>query len=325
MDRRAFVKTGSTAALAGLLGPKLWGQLNDAIGDDSKLLSKRPLGKTGESLSIIGFGGIVVMGGTQEDADTRVRQAIDRGINYFDVAPTYGRGEAEAKLGPALKPYRDKVFLACKTQKRDRAGAEQELNASLKQLQTDHFDLYQMHAIQDVEKDVKKALAPGGAVEAFVAARKQGKIRFLGFSAHSAEAALAAIASGVFDTILYPVNFVCHQRSQFDQEVLRAAEAKGMGRLALKAMAMTRWPKGAKRQDRSHPKCWYQPVDDPALVALALRWTLAQGVTSAIPPGDENLFRIALNVASLEAKLAPAEVTALRSVAAKLDPIFARA
>ena len=137
--------------------------------------------------------------------------------------------------------------------------------------------------------------------------------------------ALAAVASGVFDTILYPVNFVCHQRGKFDQEVLKAARAEGMGLLALKAMAMTPWPKGSKRQDRSHPKCWYQPVDDPALVALALRWTLAQGVTSAIPPGDENLFRIALNMASLEAELAPAEATALRTVAAKLNPIFTRA
>jgi aryl-alcohol dehydrogenase-like predicted oxidoreductase len=245
-------------------------------------------------------------------------------VNYFDVAPTYGRGEAEQKLGPALKTHRDRVFLACKTQKRDRAGAEAELNASLKQLQTDHFDLYQMHAIRDVEKDVKRALAPGGAAEAFVEARKQGKVRFLGFSAHSVEAALAAIDSGVFDTILYPVNFVCHQRGQFDQEVLKAAEAKGMGRLALKAMALTRWPKGSKRQDRAQPKCWYQPVDDPALVALALRWTLGQGVTAALPPGDEKLFHLALNVASLEAKLAPEEVTALRTVAEKHEPIFAR-
>jgi aryl-alcohol dehydrogenase-like predicted oxidoreductase len=318
------MRTGLAATVAGILGPELWGQLNDAIRDDGKPLPKRPLGKTGERLSIIGLGGIVVMGGTQQDANARVGEALDRGVNYFDVAPTYGRGEAEQKLGPALKPHRDRVFLACKTQKRDRAGAEAELNASLKQLQTDHFDLYQMHAIRDVEKDVKRSLAPGGAAEAFVEARKQGKVRFLGFSAHSAEAALAAIESGVFDTILYPVNFVCHQRGQFDQEVLKAAEAKGMGRLALKAMALTRWPKGSKRQDRAQPKCWYQPVDDPALVALALRWTLGQGVTAALPPGDEKLFHLALNVASLEAKLAPQEVTALRTVAEKHEPIFAR-
>jgi aryl-alcohol dehydrogenase-like predicted oxidoreductase len=324
MDRRSFMKTGSAATVASILGPELWAQLNEAVADGTKPLPRRPLGKTGESLSIIGLGGIVVMGGEQKDADARVREAIDRGVNYFDVAPTYGRGEAEQKLGPALKPYRDKVFLACKTQKRDRAGAEAELDASLKQLQTDHFDLYQMHAISDVEKDVKRALAPGGAVEAFVEARKQGKVRFLGFSAHSAEAALAAMESGAFDTILYPVNFVCHERGRFDQEVLKAAEARGMGRLALKAMALTRWPKEMKRRDRSQPKCWYQPVDDPALVALALRWTLAQGVTAALPPGDENLFRLALNVASLEAELAPEEVTALRAVAAKHDPIFSR-
>jgi aryl-alcohol dehydrogenase-like predicted oxidoreductase len=317
------MKTGSAATVASILGPKLWGQLNEAIQGEGKPLPRRPLGKTGEKLSIIGLGGIVVMGGTQKDADARVGEAIDKGVNYFDVAPTYGRGEAEQKLGPALKQYRDKVFLACKTQKRDRAGARSELDASLKQLQTDHFDLYQMHAIRDVEKDIKRALAPGGAAEAFVEARKQGKVRFLGFSAHSAEAALVAIESGIFDTILYPVNFVCHQRGNFDQEVLKAAEAKSMGRLALKAMALTRWPKGSKRKDRKQPKCWYQPVDDPALVALALRWTLGQGVTAAIPPGDEKLFQLAINVASLEAELAPQEVVALHKVAEEHEPIFA--
>jgi aryl-alcohol dehydrogenase-like predicted oxidoreductase len=318
------MKTGAATTLATLLGPRLWAQLETAMTDNTKPLPRRPLGRTGESLSVIGFGGIVVMGGTQQDADTRVREAIDRGVNYFDVAPTYGRGEAEKKLDPALKPFRDNVFLACKTTKRDRAGAEEELNGSLKQLQTDRFDLYQMHAIQDVEKDVRRAFAPGGAVEAFVEARRQGKVRFLGFSAHSVDAALAAIESGVFDTILYPVNFVCHLQGQFDQQVLKAAEERNMGRLALKAMALTRWPKNTKRGDRSHPKCWYKPVDDPALAALALRWTLGQGVTAAIPPGDEELFRIALNVGSLEADLAPAEVTALRTVADDLDPIFAQ-
>lgn len=324
MNRRHFMKTGASATLAALLGPRLRAQLEDAMKNNTKPLPRRPLGTTGESLSVIGLGGIVVMGGTQQDADTRVREAIDRGVNYFDVAPTYGRGEAEKKLGPALRPFRDKVFLACKTTKRDRDGAEQELNASLEQLKTDHFDLYQMHAIQDVEKDVTRALAPGGAVEAFVEARRQGKVRFLGFSAHSVDAALAAIESGVFDTILYPVNFVCRQQGQFDEEVLKAAEKRNMGRLALKAMALTHWPKSTKRQDRSHPKCWYKPVDDPALAALALRWTLGQGVTAAIPPGDEDLFRIALNVASLEADLAPEETAALRTIAEDLAPIFAR-
>ena len=290
--------------------------------DSNEPVPRRELGKTGESLSVLGFGGIVVMGGTQKDADQRVAEAIERGVNYFDVAPTYGRGEAERKLGPALKSYRDKVFLACKTQKRDKEGAAAELRSSLKVMQTDHFDLYQLHAISHVERDVGRALGPGGAIEAFLEAREQGLIRHIGFSAHSAEAALKAIESGVFDTLLYPVNFVCHFNSRFDQPVLAAGRAKGMGLLALKAMARTAWPGGVRRQDRPHPKCWYQPSSDPAEAALALRWTLSQGVTAAIPPGDERLFQLALNVAAKDRPLDPAEDKTLQKLAAGLQPIF---
>src|SRR5512138_3719256 len=105
-------------------------------------------------LSIIGFGGIVVMGQEQKDADREVAQAVERGVNYFDVAPQYGNGEAEIKLGPALAPHRKQVFLACKTLQRTAEGARMELERSLQRLRTDHFDLYQFHAVttmQDVE------------------------------------------------------------------------------------------------------------------------------------------------------------------------------
>ncbi|HXK93741.1 MAG TPA: aldo/keto reductase, partial [bacterium] len=102
-----------------------------------------------EPLSIIGFGGIVVMNAEPAHAARVVARAVDRGVNYFDVAPTYG--DAQDKLGPALEPYRDRVFLACKTTRRDKAGAEEELNDSLKKLRTDHFDLYQLHALSTME------------------------------------------------------------------------------------------------------------------------------------------------------------------------------
>lgn len=325
MTRRDFVSAAGTAAtLAGILGPSLSAQLQEDMADGTKPLPKRPLGKTGEQLSVIGLGGIVVMGGSQADADRCVAAAFERGVTYYDVAPSYGKGEAEQRLGPALKPYRDRVFLACKTTKRDRQGAAEELRASLAALQTDHFDLYQMHAITDVAKDVDAAFAPGGAVEAFLEAKQQGLVRFLGFSAHSVAAALKAIESGVFDSILYPTNFVCHYRGDFDAEVLTAAKAKGMGLLALKAMARTRWPDTLKGAARPYPKCWYEPISDPLEAALALRWTLSQGITAAIPPGDERLFRLALNVASATRPLEPAEETALQEVAAGLAPIFRR-
>src|SRR5919112_1846789 len=101
-------------------------------------MEQRPLGSTGAELSIIGFGGVVVTNETQSDANDLVAEAIDCGVNYFDVAPSYGN--AEERLGPALEPYRANVFLACKTGKRDRAGAAAELRESLRRLRTDHFD-----------------------------------------------------------------------------------------------------------------------------------------------------------------------------------------
>ena len=187
-------------------------------------LERRTLGRTGEKLSIIGFGGIVVMDATPAQAAERVAHAIDRGVNYFDVAPSYGN--AEEMLGPALEPYRKNVFLACKTLERSRAGATAELEASLRHLRTDHVDLYQLHAVTKKE-DVAQILGPSGALEAFVAARAAGKTRFLGFSAHNVDAALALIDAFSFDTILFPINFATWHAGNFGPQVLDAAQKKG--------------------------------------------------------------------------------------------------
>ncbi|MCK4958716.1 MAG: aldo/keto reductase [Planctomycetes bacterium] len=287
-------------------------------------MPRRVLGSTGWSLSTVGFGGIVVVGASQEEANDRIAEAFDRGVNYFDVAPSYGKGEAEEKMGPALKPYRDKVFLACKTGQRLKKEAAEELHLSLKRLKTDHFDLYQLHGIKDVKEDVDRALGPGGAIETFLEAKQKGLVRHIGFSAHSVEAAMKAIESGLFDTILYPVNFVCHYQNGFDSEPLAAAGEKSMGTLALKSMAMTEWPDGTTKETRSVKNTWYKPIEDPAIAALALRWTLGRGVTAALPPGDVNLFRIALNVASKDRPLNAREKKALKLLAKDATPIFPR-
>src|SRR5258708_24287000 len=101
-------------------------------------MERRPYGNTGRELSIVGLGGVVLVGMTQAEADSIVGEAIDRGVNYFDVAPSYGQDqETERRLGPALQPHRDKVFLACKTMCRDREGAAHELRRSLEHLHTD--------------------------------------------------------------------------------------------------------------------------------------------------------------------------------------------
>ena len=127
LNRRQFLRGAGAAVSAALVTACTNRRVEEKM-------ERRALGKTGERLSIVGFGGIVVKDETDGSASQLVAQAIERGINYFDVAPAYGN--AEVRLGPALEPYRDQVFLACKTQKRDKAGAARELRRSLERLRT---------------------------------------------------------------------------------------------------------------------------------------------------------------------------------------------
>jgi predicted aldo/keto reductase-like oxidoreductase len=314
MKRRVFIMAGLAggAALSAFSCMKRAKSRNEP-------LPRRSLGRTGESLSIIGFGGIVVMDEEPRTAARMVADAVEHGVNYFDVAPSYGN--AQEKLGPALEPFRKNCFLACKTTEREKAGAEKELNESLKILRTDHVDLYQLHAISSLE-DVEKAFGPGGAMEVFLKARQEGKTRFLGFSAHSEEAAFAAMDRFAFDTILFPVNFACWFGGNFGPQVLARAGEKGMGILALKAMAHS-----AVREGESKPykKCWYRPIEDFQLQALALRFTLSQGVTAAIPPGEPGFFQRALEIARDATPITEKEIALLANRAKTVEPVFKKA
>ncbi|HEV2472317.1 MAG TPA: aldo/keto reductase [Chthonomonadales bacterium] len=280
----------------------------------------REYGKTGALLSIVGFGGIVVTGAPQPEADRSVREAIDRGVNYFDVAPTYG--DAEEKLGPALDGMRDQLFLACKTAKREKAEAAEELRSSLKKLRTDRFDLYQLHAVSSVQ-EAQRCLAPGGALEAIVEARDAGSIRYIGFSAHSEEAALLLMEQWPFASALFPFNYTMYYQGKFGPQVLENAQARGIARLALKSMARQAWPENADKSVA--PNAWYEPQTDPAVAELSLRWTLTLPITAAIPPGDPKLFRMAMDFADRFSPLSENEIESLRQDAKRLKPLFTRA
>jgi aryl-alcohol dehydrogenase-like predicted oxidoreductase len=282
-------------------------------------VERRELGTTGEKLSVVGFGGIVVMEETTEDAQRFVDEAIDRGVNYFDVAPTYGN--AEERLGPALKPWRSGVFLACKTTERTKAGASKELARSLQRLKTDHFDLYQLHGVVSMD-EVKSILAPGGALEAFVAAREKGLVRFLGFSAHSEEAACALLDAFPFDSVMFPVNYVTWLKGNFGPRVVDAARRRGAGVIALKALAQAKLDKG---EHRPWSKCWYKPVDTPEEASLALRFTLSQPVTAALSPSHVELLRWQMDAADNLSPLSEAEMTYLKEKAAGIRPLFSHA
>jgi aryl-alcohol dehydrogenase-like predicted oxidoreductase len=315
MERRDFLKQATAAAAAIGCFPASLAGIERTRTDGP--IERRSLGRTGERLSIIGFGGIVVMNATPEESATRVAEAIDRSINYFDVAPSYGN--AEERLGPALQPYREKVFLACKTQKRTRAEALAELETSLRLMRTDRFDLYQLHAVSKLD-EVEQIFAPGGAMEALEAARKAGKTRFLGFSAHSEAAAIALMQRYRFDTILYPVNYATWHAGNFGPQVLATAQQQQMGILALKAMARGPWAEGADR--KAYPKCWYEPLAERSAALEGLRFTLAHPITSAIPPGDERLFRMALDLAANITPLTPAEAEAIKRKGTTTTPLF---
>lgn len=277
----------------------------------------RPLGVTGKDLSIIGFGGILVMNAEPSEASRLVAEAVDRGVNYFDVAPSYGN--AEERLGPALEPYRDQVFLACKTMKRTKDAAAAELRESLTRMRTDHFDLYQLHAMTTRE-DLETAMGPGGALEALVEARDAGLIRHIGFSAHNVDVALELMDRFGFTSILFPVNWTEYFTAGFGPQVVERAVQKGIARLALKAMARQKLPDGANNGQWT--KCWYEPCTDPAEAALALRFTLSQPVTAAIPPGHAEFFRHALDVADHFTPITDAERDELRRRAQGLQPFF---
>ena len=281
-------------------------------------MERRSFGQTGRDLSILGFGAIIVTDVTTSEAAAYVGEAIDRGVNYFDVAPSYGN--AETMLGPALAPYRDDVFLACKTGKRDAAGAREELENSLRELQTDHFDLYQLHAMTSPE-DVSQAFGPGGAMETFVKARAEGKVRHLGFSAHSVEAALAAMRQFDFDSILFPFNFVTYEQAGFGPQVLEEAERRGVARLALKGMARGPWRDGDPNRGE-YPKPWYEPLADRTEATLALRYCLSLPITAAIPPGDIRLFRMALDIADAFTPLTDEERNEVKQKAQVETPLF---
>jgi len=279
-------------------------------------MRKRPLGRTGESLSVIGFGGVLLWDEGPEDSCRLVAEAVDRGINYFDVAPTYGN--AQERLGPALEPHRQSVFLACKTTARTKDDAWQELRDSLRQLRTDHFDLYQLHGV-DKPEDVERAMGPGGAIETLVEAREQGLVKYLGFSSHSETAALALIDRFDFDTVLYPFNWVCWYQGDLGPRVLQQAQRKGMGILGLKAMAKRRLK---ENEPRPRPRCWYAPVETSDEAALGIRFALSLPLTSIVSTGYVEHLWWACDAVRMIKPLTEEERATLQRESRAYEPLF---
>lgn len=315
MKRREFLK--HTAAAAATLGcfPATLSGIDREVSPGQ--IERRALGQTGEKLSIVAFGGFVLNRTTPEQASQLIREAFEAGVNHFDVAPEYGN--AEERMGPALEPYRKKVFLSCKTAQRKRDRAAEELDRSLQRLRTDHFDLYQLHHVTRME-EVEAIFGEDGVIKTFEKARKEGKVRFLGFSAHSVEAALALMERYNFDSIMFPVNYATWNAGNFGPQVLAKAQEKKMGILALKAMANRPWAQGADRS--AHPNCWYEPMTDPDEALMGLRFTLSHPVTTALLPASESCHRLGFKLAPKFTPLKPAEAEMMKQRGMAATPLF---
>jgi aryl-alcohol dehydrogenase-like predicted oxidoreductase len=316
MKRRKFIRNSALGGLA-LTIPAIR-SFGTNFSPDYQI-PKRVLGKTGEKLSVIGFGGIMLNDNPQDFANELVAKAYELGVNYYDVAPNYGN--AEERLGPALEPYRDNCFLACKSHERSAEGAQKNLEDSLRKLRTDHFDLYQLHALSSVD-EVEEVFGPNGAMETFVKAKKDGKVKHLGFSAHSVDAALLAMNNYDFDSVLFPINFACWHAGDFGPQVFAEAEKRGMGILALKAMALTRLTDG---EEKLYKNVWYRPILEEDIMKMALKYTLSKNITAAIPPGKNTLFLKALEFMNDYESISGDETDKLLSLANNTQPIFMNA
>lgn len=260
------------------------------------------LGKTGFDVSAVVYGGIVSAaryertiypGDGQAASDGYVSWAIERGVNYFDVAPTYGN--AQEMLGNSLKPYRKNVFLACKTEARTRAKAEALMNESLDLLHTDYFDVYQMHALSKME-DIEIAFGPGGVMELIQEMKEKGIARKLGITAHSEAVALKALELYDFDTVLFPFNWHMHMAHGMGEKLLQTAREKGVGLLCMKSMIERAWTE-EERYASKYPKSWCKPIDadeEPEWLSAAVKYVLSLGVNAIVPPGNFDHFRFAV-------------------------------
>jgi aryl-alcohol dehydrogenase-like predicted oxidoreductase len=197
-------------------------------------LPKRPLGSTGEHVSILGLGGEGVLRtfGREREASALINRALDLGITYCESARAYSG--SEAYYGRALRERRNEIFLTSKSHARDREGALAHLHETLTNMKTDHLDLWQVHDVRE-EGEIEEIFGPGGAIEAFVEAKRDGKTRFIGVTGHHDPAIVAAcLERFTFDTVLMPVNPAEPEHASFLSGVLPHARRRRMGIVGMK-------------------------------------------------------------------------------------------
>ena len=284
-------------------------------------METRRFGRTGHMSTVAIFGAAAFWQVDQAEADAVMEQVIAAGVNHIDVAPSYGI--AEERVGPWLARERDRFFVGCKTMERSKAGAALELRQSLERLQTDHFDLYQLHAITSIE-ELDEATRPGGALEAVIEARDTGLTRSIGITGHGVDSPavfIEALRRFDFDSVLFPLNFVQYANPAYRQnseELLRQCCARGVGTMIIKSITKGPWGE----QTKTH-NTWYQPFTDAEHIQQAVDFVLSQDVSGLCTVGDTRLLPLVLRACDNYTALSESEQAALIATAEAYEPLFA--
>ena len=284
-------------------------------------MDTRRFGRTGHLSTIAIFGAAAFWEISQTDADKVMEQVIEAGINHIDVAPSYG--QAEQRVGPWMPRERDRFFLGCKTMERTRQGAWDEMQRSLKLLQTESFDLYQCHAITTME-ELDSVTMKGGALEAFVEARQRGLTKYIGITGHGADAPkiyLEALRRFDFDSILFPLNFVQMANPEFKkhaEDLIATCKAKDVGTMVIKTITKGPWG------EREHTaNTWYEPFDKMDEVQKAVNFALSYDVTGLCTAGDTRILPLVLKACENFKRLGQSEIAEMIRSGQQFEPLFA--
>jgi aryl-alcohol dehydrogenase-like predicted oxidoreductase len=253
-------------------------------------VERRRLGKLGHDSSVLIYGAAALGDVTQDVADRSVQEALDAGINHFDVAASYG--DAELRLGPWVSRIRDQIFLATKTGERAAEPAWRQINESLERLQTDHVDLLQLHSVGDLD-ELDKVTAPDGALVSALRAQDEGLVGAVGITGHGHDAPathLEALRRHPFATVLTPLNVVLSRDAAYlgaYESLLEEVQRQDVGLMIIKSVARRNWP----RRDEQRYATWYEPWDEQSLITAAVSWVLShEEATCLATPGDVSLL-----------------------------------
>ena len=283
-------------------------------------METRRFGRTGHMSTVAIFGGAAFWEISQEDADKVMEQVIEAGINHIDIAPSYG--QAEERVGPWMPRERERFFLGCKTMERTKQGAWDEMQQSLKRLQTETFDLYQCHAITTME-ELDSVTMKGGALEAFVEARQRGLIKYIGITGHGVDAPkiyLEALRRFDFDSVLFPLNFVQMGNPEFrknTEALIAECKAKDVGTMIIKTI--TKGPWGEKEKTAT---TWYEPFDKADEIQRAVNFALSYEVTGLCTAGDTRVLPMVLEACKNFKQLESSEMDTMIRSAQQYEPLF---